>query len=418
MNKIFKDSFWLVFGTALGTLLTFLTQVLLTRSFNVEEYGSYITAMNLINLLAVFVSFGAGDFLVKIFGEEGRFAYRWIKPNFLLLSYTLVFSLIIVIILILFSQFNGDTKYLLLFLIPNIILQGLLPLVIAVFQIEQNYKKVALYNFVIYLVRFLGVFIAIIFFDHIIYIGLLTCILSFISIYLFIKILYRLNTKSILLPSFEYKKRKENPSFFNTLRNSAPYGLAAIFYFIYYQSDIILLSFFKGEEIAGYYNVAFTLISLVYLIPNLIFGKLFLPKLHFWVHHNPKMVKKLYKKSNLIMLFTGLLSVIFIIVSAEFLISVVFGEKYIMSAQLLIILSLCIPFRFLYAVSGAIMSTENRIYSKVKQQGMTAVLNITLNFIFIPLIGVYGAVYSTILCELFLFILLWNGSRKYIKLIV
>ncbi|QCR31888.1 oligosaccharide flippase family protein [Lysinibacillus sp. SGAir0095] len=418
MNKIFKESFWLIFGTVLGTFLTFFTQVLLTRFFNVEEYGSYITAMNLINLFAVFVSFGVGDFLVKIFGEEGDFAYRWIKPNFLILTYSLVFSLLILLLIIIFSEFSETTKHLLLYLIPNIILQGLLPLITAIYQIEQNYNKVALYNLVIYIVRFLGVILAIIYFDHVIYIGLITCILSIITIHHFIKILFRLQSKSLRIPNYIYKKRREYPNLLNSLKNSSPYGLAAIFYFIYYQSDIILLSFFKGEEIAGYYNVAFTIISFVYLFPNIIFGKLFLPKLHFWVHHNPKMVKSLYKKSNLIMIIVGLLSVILIMFTAEVLISLVFGERYIDSAQLLILLSLCIPFRFICSVSGTIMSTDNRIYSKVKHQGLTAVLNILLNIILIPYIGVYGAVYSTILCEVFLFILLWNSCKNYIKLIV
>src|SRR3546814_4412984 len=43
---------------------------------------------------------------------------------------------------------------------------------------------------------------------------------------------------------------------------------------------------FRSDEAAGVYNVAFVIMSAVYLIPSVIYQKFLLPKIHIWANHD------------------------------------------------------------------------------------------------------------------------------------
>src|SRR3546814_7151118 len=69
---------------------------------------------------------------------------------------------------------------------------------------------------------------------------------------------------------------------------------------------------FRSDEAAGVYNVAFVIMSAVYLIPSVIYQKFLLPKIHIWANHDQETFVKAYEKGRLFMFLTGIAAMLFV----------------------------------------------------------------------------------------------------------
>src|SRR5690606_23049373 len=94
----FKAVSYLWFGSLLGAAFAFFSQVLIARKLSLDEYGSFSSALALVNIVLPLAGFGLPQLWLKVFGEEGWRGIRWIKPSlqFAILSTTCVSGGIVV----------------------------------------------------------------------------------------------------------------------------------------------------------------------------------------------------------------------------------------------------------------------------------------------------------------------------------
>jgi O-antigen/teichoic acid export membrane protein len=79
-----------------------------------------------------------------------------------------------------------------------------------------------------------------------------------------------------------------------------------------------------------------------------------------------------------------------------------YGAGYHNSAFVLKIIAITILLRFISFVNGVTIISINKQKQRLYFQGATAFLNIILNFILIPLFGLIGVAFATIISEFFL----------------
>lgn len=118
-----------------------------------------------------------------------------------------------------------------------------------------------------------------------------------------------------------------------------PFGLAGIFHLLYFQSDIVLIKYLIGSEAAGIYNVAFMIITVVMILPSIIYQRYLLPKMHRWANHDQKAFNKVYKSGNYLMLGLGVFIMIIVLFSSPFFVPLIFGSSYEQSVLLISVLS-------------------------------------------------------------------------------
>lgn len=416
MRKILiKDGIILFLGTAINMLIMLVMQVILARNLNLDEYGAVISAFNFINFLALFISFGASEFILKSFGLYGHLAYKiaqaWIKLipiSFVLLAGGMLITY--------FGDFLGDlTNLFLLIIIPNIVLQGLLPLTLTVYQIEANYKKIVVINLVLYMTRLVAATISLFVEDSIYWIGYILSGLSILGILYYYSNIHRYFKMNINIPTGDYKTLDEHKLYKNMIKGIIPYALLAFFYYGFYQSNIIFINVFLNETSVGLYNAAFTIISLTFIIPTIILSQLFNPRLHFWVENDVNKVISLFMKGSKWMLAVGAVIAALLLPFSHLLIYLLFGAQYSEAAKILMLLLIIIPIRYVQAVSDAIMNTENQINIKVQIFFIVFVINLILNITLIPKMGLNGVVLTTIISETILFILAFTFCRKFIR---
>lgn len=414
-NRIIKDGVWLLLGTMINMVIMLMMQVILARNLDLDEYGAVISAFNFINFLALIISLGASEYILKSFGKHGAFAYKIVQTWLKLLPVSIVI-LIGIVFIAYESQIFGDlTSIFLLLIIPNIILQGLLPLTISIYQIEGNYKKIVIINLVLYSSRLLAAAVSIIYEGSIYMIAIALSILSILGLLYYYRHLKRYFKEDLQLPNGEVEILDEKGLLKSTLNGIKPYALLAFFYYGFYQSNIIFINIFLNEESVGLYNAAFTIISLTFIFPTIVLGQLFNPKLHFWIINDVKKVISLFLNGNKWMLILGLGIALIIFTLSGYLIDIIFGAKFVEATIILKWLLIIIPLRYLQAVSDAIMNIENQIYIKTKIFYSVFIVSLILNITLIPKMGLEGVILATILSELLLLVLNITFCWKFIK---
>lgn len=179
---------------------------------------------------------------------------------------------------------------------------------------------------------------------------------------------------------------------------SLPYGILGIMGLLYFRVDTLLLSYMRGNYETGIYGAAYRFLEAVIFIPIAYSSALFpvLSKLH---DEHMDQVKKLYINSVKLMGILGLLVVLGYILILPWLIRY-FLPGYMEALNIVIILSLAIPFMFLHVPAVQVLfSTDKYLKWVVGLSFITLGFNLFANLLFIPLYGLYAAAWITALSE-------------------
>ena len=182
---------------------------------------------------------------------------------------------------------------------------------------------------------------------------------------------------------------------------------------IYVSSDITMLEIYKGAQDVGIYSVSSKIYSIVKQILNAVIV-VAIPRLSMLIGaNNREDFSKLGRKiiGALVTLMCPLIAGI--IVFREEAVFFVGGEDYMSGTGSLLILS--------FAVAASLLATfySSCILMPLREEKhiligtiLSAIINVTLNLVFIPLWGGNGAAMTTLISELFVAVFFWYRVRK------
>jgi O-antigen/teichoic acid export membrane protein len=406
---------WL--GSILGSGSTFVIYLILARKLGVENFGIFSSTLSIVNIFSLFAGFGIAQVWLKLFGEEGINAVRWIKPS---LYFVLMSVIGVSILLILWSIYGPHSKEItkillifLFFLYGNTIVQ----LVISKLQLEEKYSKLAMWQIIPNILRLVVLIVCFYLFSMTLEVIDIAYIYAGVGILISLFGLYQLTfmseSKLELKGHFTQKvKNKEIPTVKDIISHSWAFGMATLFAFVYIQSDIILVKYISGNVEAGYYNVAFIIITTILIFPSVLYSKFLMPKFHRWANHDKDKFYYIYKKGNIIMLISGTIIMLCILLLSQWGIKILFGSEYNQSVVLLNILSVALPIYFVAYSVGATLVTKNNMKIKVQMMGIVAFINIILNLLLIPSYGAKGAATATVISNIILLYLYYMIANK------
>ncbi len=349
---LLKSGAWVFASAGINQILRLLVVVILARLLTPEAFGIIAISQIIISLSQVVATFGIGSSLIK--SEK-------LSPNIegAALSIMLIISFFIVIILM--GARNGLSE---LLNVPELI--EIMPIILISFIAsaaanpgrsllvrEMKYKLLAGIDIWSYVFGYMSVSV-ILALNGMSYMSLIYGILaqSFIQ----------------LACIFLYKPIKPNLA----LKNEA---VASLFHFgggvflteilssISQKIDNIIVSIVFGVNTLGFYSRAFTLLDIV----NNLFGKTF----KIVLFSGASKAKRSNLESNNSSLFLSAYSfaallilpfaILIYFLSGE-LISILLGPQWEPSVEILKILSIAVPLRLYYKVSGAFIMAEGRVY--------------------------------------------------------
>jgi len=407
-KKAVKTISLLWVGSILGAGCAFVTQVLLARELGPAAFGVFAAALGMVTLVSPLASFGVGSFWLKAFGKEGWQAVRWLRGS---LKYTLLTTCIVMVVLLFWAGFgphDAVMRELLVILSFYLLGQVAVELVSAKLQLEERYLALALWQFLPHLLRLCLIATLALLTIELMTLNNITISYAVISFGVFIVgvfFMWRMSCGQLALKGHGEASKDSIASYTSigqVAAQSWPFGLAGVFYLIYFQSDIILLKYLKGDEAAGIYNVAFVIMAAVYMLPSVIYQKFLLPKIHRWANHDREAFYKVFRMGNWMMLALGILAMLAIWLLAPWGIPFLFGDVYSGVLSPLFILALVAPVRFLMYSIGSALTAMGFMKRRVLYMGVGALINITMNILLIPTYGVIGAALSTVVSEVFL----------------
>lgn len=207
-----------------------------------------------------------------------------------------------------------------------------------------------------------------------------------------------------------------------TLRVSLPYGLALILQTLYLRVDIILISLILGSSAVGIYGAS-TRILESFLILGVFFGQSILPKLSAEESEGKGKFERTLVWGIEILLLLSLPIVIGSMRYSTEIIRIIAGSEdflsrgdFIGSDGILTVLILTVFFAYLNQLFSFALVAKNRQNYLLYVNGGALLLNAILNILFLRSYGIIAAAISTIVCEIFVFGLLFFNARRYFQL--
>ena len=417
-NEVFNSISILWIMQLVSGFCAFLTQVFLARYFEISEYGSIVTALAVITFVSPIAGFGTGNLRLRCFGKEGWEAFRWIKPSIkaVLLTSALTFSLVWLWALLVES--NSLVRVLIILFSIFVFSQAALELASSAFQLQSKYVELALLQALPNILKFFVAIIVVVASFNVKFLAYGYFITGLALVLYCLLYINNLVKSDISLHGHGPRPQnliiQNNPSSIQVLNDSWPFVLAGIFYFIYFQIDLIMINSMLGPEYSAKYNTAVVILTATYTVPTVVFQKYLLPKYHIWAEHDKQRFYNIFCYSNRIVFLVGFAIGIVTAFLSHWIIELLFGVDYHDAGIVLLILSLCIPLRYLSTSVGAALVTGTNMRRKVVYQGIVALCNVLLNLMLIPRMGIIGAAISTVLSEALLLALYIFGAMRHV----
>lgn len=197
------------------------------------------------------------------------------------------------------------------------------------------------------------------------------------------------------------------------LKESWPLIFAGVAVSLFLKIDQIIGKDILTDSAAGCYAAAVRLSETWYFIPMTITTSLFPAILNAKIRNDGSQLIRMQRLFDL-MIYLSITIALPITFLSSFIIELLFGVEYIAAAQGLVIQIWTSIFISLEVASGAWLINENKQKLIFLQTTLGAILNIALNFIFIPSFGIIAAALTSTFSQLFaslLFDLLFKYTR-------
>lgn len=198
------------------------------------------------------------------------------------------------------------------------------------------------------------------------------------------------------------------------IKFSLPFGLGVIFTITYDRVDVLILKYFAGNIDVAIYSVAYSLYRHTSIFSTAILLQSY-NKYSKFHSQGRKLNFRLVKDDFfLLVTITVVLIAVFQTLGDE-IISLIYTNKFISSADYLKLISFAIPFIFLNNFTGILLNSYKLELITMFTTFLGLIINIVSNLILIPEYKILGAVYSTIVTEASIFLLQFFFLIKFVS---
>jgi len=180
------------------------------------------------------------------------------------------------------------------------------------------------------------------------------------------------------------------------LKNIWPLVFVAVSIHLYSKIDQVMLKHFIDASSVGYYAAALKIIAIVGFIPSVIVSSIY-PKIIEAKEKGEEVYLSILEKTYRLVFWINILFIITIFFFSYDIISLLYGKQYIKSGTILILLSFGMIFSAVDTVFTKMLYIEHYERKYLHKSIVGMFVNIMLNYFLIPIYGVNGAVFATII---------------------
>lgn len=372
-SKLFRNDYSLnvmnkIYTIGIGVLST----AFITRYLGIEYKGDYSYITQMVLVLTIVFNLGIHQSYSFFYRKNnGEVFEKYISV------YLTQFILHILLALSLLPLIDNKIYIYILLLLPFSVINQQMESTMA---IENIRLKIMLHMFLV-TIRMLSFLVIFLTLDT----SLLPPIVITILLHIFSVLVYIYYSKP------DIKKIRFDKSFLlKVIKYSWVPMLTALLINLNYSADVFLLKYMGTSTELGLYSTALGIINYFWLLPDA-FKEVLLSK--FTKTNSNKSVLFSIKLS----LFTIILLIIAFVIFGRFAISILYGEEFLGSYLVTVILSLGAISMVFYKMIGVVLLAEGKRWLYFFLLLTSVVINIIANMVFIPIFGMYGAAYSSVI---------------------
>lgn len=411
-KKFIKDVAIIGSTQILINLSSFVILPIITKTLGVYNYGIWAQLSVTVSLLTALASLALYMAFIRFFSFKTD-KKEISKGFFSIFFFLVIFSVIISTILFIFSEsislflFNTGIYSTLVQITSFLIVLN--PLYMLVLYYFRTYRQMLIYSGLTIFAsigQIVLTIVLLVFFGYGLY-GVVFSVLFSFSIPLVIALGIIIKQVGFSRPSFS-----EMPTY---LRFSLPLAPNDLIYWITSSSDRYIVGFFLGVSSVGIYSAAYGIGYLLYIFFMPLQMILFPQLSTLYDNGEIEEVKTYISYSLKFFLLISVPSVVGLTVLSKQILVLLTTTEFTNGSPVIPLIALSILFAGIYQI----IINITYLYKKTKNifwiQGSSALLNIVLNFILIPFIGIIGAAIATLFSYILMSIFSYFISRKFLR---
>jgi O-antigen/teichoic acid export membrane protein len=187
------------------------------------------------------------------------------------------------------------------------------------------------------------------------------------------------------------------------VRATMPFAIDDALSLAYVRIDAVLLGIFHGPTAVGLYGSATNLVLNLNVLPRMLNMSVY-PRMSRAWPERPEELRRLRDAALRILGAIAMPIAVGAFVLAPGIVELVYGPGFEPAAGFLRLLAVIVPFRMLGNTLGTALTSADRQTSRAVVVGVAAGVNLVLNLALIPVWSIHGAIASTIVTEVGLFV--------------
>ena len=390
--KVFRNLYWAVLGKVVTLLGGLFVGILVARYLGPEQYGLMSYVISYVSLFQIFASFGMEGIEVREMSKDGVDVNLILGTVFRIKLILAIITVILVIGTALIFETSSFTIFMIVIYSFSIILNR--------FSVIRSYFTAIVWNE--YIVKteisrtILGTIIKII---------LLLCkapLWTFVVASVFDIVLlsvgYILAYQTKIAPMSLWKYDRNIAKYF--FKQSFPLMLSGAAVVIYQRIDQVMIGNMIDKEAVGQFSVATRFVEVLIFVPTIIAQTITPVLVKLWNQSDKNLYKQRVQLFMNVTIWGCLLLALFVFIFSDKLIIYTFGREYIPAIALLQVMVFKTFGIALAATSGQIIVIEELQKYAVIRNILGCFTCIGLNLLMIPILGVIGAAYVSIIATI------------------
>lgn len=403
VKRVAKNSLMIMLSATVTKILSLIFIIFATRYLGDIGFGKYSFVFALLSFFTVFIAFGMDTLVIREVAKDKSKSNAFLINSAALKSFLSLISWLVIIFLIAVlkkePKINLGIIIIGFSLLPNSIVGSFEAIFSAYEKMEYNTLIEIFFRVVI-----VGLGLLVIFLDYGLITIFLVSLVASILAFLFCTYIYTNKIGKIKI-EINYNLCK------NLLKMSYAFALTGVFVAIYHRIDTVMLSIMKGDAPVGWYGAAYGLTESFLFIPAAICSAVF-PVLSKLYGESKKSFNLAYKRSFKFLLLLAVPVGVGITVLADKIIPLVYKPEFDNSIIALRILIWAVAFIFLNAIMTSTLYVANKQKVVAKMTLVLVILNIGLNYFFIPRYSYVGASWTTVITEMVAFVFCYYVISK------
>ena len=403
VKNLFKNSSWMMASQIVTGLFGFIWTILTARYLGSNDFGIMSFAMSFAGIIVILMDLGVSTYATRDMSRDNKLASDYLGkliPLKILLSITTIF--ISLIILFMMGK-NSLTIIVTLIFVLEYALMSMSSLFQGGFQsfgkMEYQAKGIIINSFLI----LAFIFITIYFKLGLIFLASAYCF-SYVVMLMYLVISSR---KHIAIPNF-----KISPNFCKkAIKLAIPFAITSLFTTIYFSIDMVMLSVICGNVATGIYNASYKIITVLITFYG-VYQTVVFPLMSKLFNGSEDLLKLSYSKSIKYLLLIILPISLGIVLYANPLVNLIYGNEYVLSGPVMQILVWTVIFCYINGAGTTLLNSSNKEVSVTKIYCIAAIFNFCLNLLLIPSFSYHGAALATVLSEIFICLLTIHVIRN------